>query len=58
MILAKGADISENTVVVPGTRPVTDDWAQQQGLNMACALIVKYRDEKSNAALALESVLC
>ena len=53
----KAADIPENAVVVPGTRPVVGDWAEQQGLNMACALIVKYRDEKSNAALALESVL-
>tara|TARA_R110000737_G_scaffold266698_3_gene274272 strand:+ start:487 stop:1236 length:750 start_codon:yes stop_codon:yes gene_type:complete len=57
MILAKGADIPENAVVVPGTRPVVGSWPEQQGLNMACALIVKYRDVKSNAALELESVL-
>ena len=57
VMLEKAADIPENAVVVPGTRPVVGDWAEQQGLNMACALIVKYRDEKSNAALALESVL-
>ena len=57
VILAKGADIPENAVVVPGTRPVAGQWAEQHGLNMACALIVKYRDEKSNAALELESVL-
>jgi len=56
-ILEKGADIPENAVVVPGTRPVVGGWAQQQGLNMACALIIKYRDEKSNAALELEAVL-
>jgi len=55
--LAKGADIPENAVVVPGTRPVAGAWAEQLGLNMACALIVKYRDEKSNAALELEAVL-
>jgi 2,3,4,5-tetrahydropyridine-2-carboxylate N-succinyltransferase len=57
VILEKGADIPQNAVVVPGTRPVTGNWAEQQGLSMACALIVKYRDEKSNAALELESVL-
>ncbi len=57
VILPKGADIPENAVVVPGTRPVAGRWAQEHGLNMACALIVKYRDEKSNAALALESLL-
>jgi 2,3,4,5-tetrahydropyridine-2-carboxylate N-succinyltransferase len=57
VILEKGADIPQNAVVVPGTRPVTGNWAEQQGLSMACALIVKYRDEKSNAALELEYVL-
>lgn len=57
VMLEKGADIPENAVVVPGTRPVKGGWAEQQGLNMACALIIKYRDEKSNAALELESVL-
>jgi len=57
VMLAKGADIPERAVVVPGTRPVNGDWAQAQGLSMACALIVKYRDEKSNASLELESIL-
>lgn len=57
IMLEKGADIPENAVVVPGTRPISGGWAEKQGLNMACALIVKYRDEKSNAALELESVL-
>lgn len=57
VMLAKGADIPERAVVVPGTRPVAGEWAQQNGLNMACALIVKYRDEKSNASLELESLL-
>ncbi|MEW6990294.1 2,3,4,5-tetrahydropyridine-2,6-dicarboxylate N-succinyltransferase [Colwelliaceae bacterium 6441] len=57
VMLEKGADIPERAVVVPGTRPVKGEWAQAQGLNMACALIVKYRDEKSNASLALESLL-
>ena len=57
VMLEKGADIPERAVVVPGTRPMKGDWAQSQGLNMACALIVKYRDEQSDAALELESVL-
>jgi len=57
VLLEKGADIPARAVVVPGTRPVKGDWAQSQGLNMACALIVKYRDEKSNASLELESLL-
>jgi len=53
----RGAEIPERAVVVPGTRPVRGEWAQAQGLNMACALIVKYRDEQSDASLELESVL-
>lgn len=53
----KGAPIPENAVVIPGTRPVSGEWAQSQGLNMACPLIVKYRDEKSDASLVLEDVL-
>lgn len=57
VMLEKGADIPERAVVVPGTRPVKGEWAEDHGLNMACALIVKYRDEKSNASLELESVL-
>jgi 2,3,4,5-tetrahydropyridine-2-carboxylate N-succinyltransferase len=57
IMLEKGADIPENAVVVPGTRPIQGGWAEAQGLNMACALIVKYRDEKSNASLELETLL-
>ena len=53
----KGAEIPERAVVVPGTRPVKGEWAEAQGLNMACALIVKYRDEQSDASLELESIL-
>ena len=53
----KGAEIPENAVVVPGTRPAKGEWAQAQGLSMACALIVKYRDEQSDVALELESIL-
>ncbi|WP_206485201.1 2,3,4,5-tetrahydropyridine-2,6-dicarboxylate N-succinyltransferase [Thalassotalea sp. G2M2-11] len=57
VMLEKGADIPERAVVVPGTRPIKGEWASSHGLNMACALIVKYRDEKSDASLELESVL-
>lgn len=57
VMLEKGADIPERAVVVPGTRPVSGDWAETHGLNMACALIVKYRDEQSDASLTLESLL-
>lgn len=53
----KGAPIPEGAVVVPGTRPVGSDWAGKQGLSIACPLIVKYRDEQSDASLVLEDAL-
>lgn len=55
--LDKGAAIPEGAVVIPGTRPMSGEWAREQGLNMACPLIVKYRDEQSDASLELEEVL-
>jgi len=55
--LEKGSPIPEGAVVIPGTRPVAGDWAVQQGLSMACPLIVKYRDEQSDASLELEEAL-
>ena len=55
--LEKGAPIPENAVVIPGSRPVGGDWAREQGLSMACPIIVKYRDEQSNASLELEEAL-
>lgn len=57
VLLEKGAPIPERAIVVPGTRPMKGEWAQSQGLTIACALIVKYRDEKSDASLELEAVL-
>lgn len=51
--------IPENAIVVPGSRPVNEklSWAKERGLTLNCALIVKYRDEKSEASLELESFL-
>lgn len=50
--------IPENAVVIPGSRPAgKSDFARQHGLSAACALIVKYRDERTDAATALESAL-
>lgn len=56
-VLEKGAPIPEQAVVIPGTRPMSGDWAQKQGLGVSCPLIVKYRDEKSDASLELEDAL-
>lgn len=49
--------IPEGVVVVPGSRPATQAYAQLQGLSLHCALIIKKRDAGSNASLILESIL-
>lgn len=56
-IRERGAEIPEGAVVIPGTRPMKSEWAQQEGLSMACPIIVKYRDENSDASLELEDAL-
>jgi len=58
-ILEKGEAIPSGAVVVPGNRPVSsnNEWAQKMGLSLKCAIIVKYRDEKSEASLILEDYL-
>ena len=49
--------IPKNAVVIPGTRPISSEWGKANNLNVSCALIIKYRDEKSNASLELEEAL-
>lgn len=51
--------IPENAVVVPGTRPVNKSlaWANKLNINLQCAIIIKYRDKKTDGALELESFL-
>jgi 2,3,4,5-tetrahydropyridine-2,6-dicarboxylate N-succinyltransferase len=56
-VLGKGAAIPEGAVVVPGTRPSGNEWANKQGLAINCALIIKYRDAGSEASLELENAL-
>lgn len=56
-MLPPGSDIPEGAVVISGTRPPSNEWARSQGLQMYAPMIVKYRDEKSNASLVLEDVL-
>jgi len=50
-------EIPERAVIVPGTRPAAGEYARAHGLAIACALIVKYRDEKTDRATALEDAL-
>ncbi|HJP86050.1 MAG TPA: 2,3,4,5-tetrahydropyridine-2,6-dicarboxylate N-succinyltransferase [Gemmatimonadaceae bacterium] len=54
---AKPLIIPENAVVVPGARAVKDEWGRREGLALQTPVIVKYRDEKTDAATALESWL-
>lgn len=58
-VLDRGSAIPENAVVVPGTRPMRADmkWATEQGLQLQCPIIIKYRDAKSDASLTLEQAL-
>ncbi|MDE3271509.1 2,3,4,5-tetrahydropyridine-2,6-dicarboxylate N-succinyltransferase [Pseudoalteromonas sp. SSM20] len=56
-VLEKGEPIPENAIVIPGSRPASNQWGREQGLSMSCALIVKYRDEQSDASLELEEAL-
>lgn len=51
--------IPEGAVVVPGTRPVSTklNWAKDMGLSLNCAIIVKYRDSKTDGSLQLEEFL-
>nr|WP_231138635.1 hypothetical protein [Francisella orientalis] len=50
-VLPKGSKIPENAVIVPGSRPINTSWAQENGLQSYCPIIIKYRDEKSDASL-------
>ena len=49
--------IPEGAVVVPGARRLDDPFAERNGLSLYTPVIVKYRDEKTDAAAALEDAL-
>ena len=49
--------VPEAAVVVPGTRPASGTFAEAVGLQLYAPAIVKYRDEQTDAATALEEVL-
>jgi 2,3,4,5-tetrahydropyridine-2-carboxylate N-succinyltransferase len=51
-------EVPERAVVVPGSRQVQgSDFAAEHGLALYAPLIVKYRDEKTDAATVLEDAL-
>jgi 2,3,4,5-tetrahydropyridine-2-carboxylate N-succinyltransferase len=53
----KPLSVPAGAVVVPGTRPASGEFAQKSGIQLYAPIIVKYRDEKTDAATALEEVL-
>ena len=50
-------EIPAGAVVVPGARAIRAAWAAEQGLAVQTPVIVKYRDERTDLATALESWL-
>src|SRR5437667_4428956 len=50
-------EIPAGAVVVPGSRAINTDKAREWGLSLYAPVIVKYRDEKPDAATQLEEVL-
>jgi 2,3,4,5-tetrahydropyridine-2-carboxylate N-succinyltransferase len=50
-------EIPYGAVVIPGSRPMKGSFAEQHGLSVATPLIVKYRDDKTDSATALEEAL-
>lgn len=49
--------IPAGAVVVPGARQVAHGWGKEQGLSLQTPVIVKYRDDKTDLATALEGWL-
>lgn len=50
-------EIPVGAVVVPGARAVTTERGREWGLSLYAAVIVKYRDEKTDTAVRLEDYL-
>ncbi|MBV9496417.1 MAG: 2,3,4,5-tetrahydropyridine-2,6-dicarboxylate N-succinyltransferase [Acidobacteria bacterium] len=50
-------EIPFGAVVVPGSRPMKGAFAEQHQLSMSTPIIIKYRDEKTDSATALEEAL-
>lgn len=49
--------IPAGAVVVPGSRPASGEAAREAGIQLYVPVIVKYRDERTDAATALEDAL-
>lgn len=49
--------IPENAVVIPGARAINSPYGREHGLSVSTPLIIKYRDDKTDAKTALEDIL-
>jgi 2,3,4,5-tetrahydropyridine-2-carboxylate N-succinyltransferase len=54
---ARPLEIPAGAVVVPGARSVRAEWGRSQHLSLQTPVIVKYRDEQTDVATALEAWL-
>jgi 2,3,4,5-tetrahydropyridine-2-carboxylate N-succinyltransferase len=50
-------EIPSGAVVIPGSRPMKGEFANAHGLHVSTPVIMKYRDEKTDGATALEDAL-
>jgi len=53
----KPLEIPEGAVLVPGARAINTDFGKEHGLSLASPMIIKYRDEKTDAKTALETAI-
>ena len=53
----RSLEIPAGAVVVQGSRAVTNNFGKENGLSIYCPIIVKYRDEKTDASTKLEDYL-
>jgi 2,3,4,5-tetrahydropyridine-2-carboxylate N-succinyltransferase len=49
--------VPEEAIVVPGSRATTHPLGKKHGLSLQAAVIVKYRDSKTDARVQLEDLL-
>ena len=49
--------VPAGAVVVPGTRRANGEFAEAHGLALSAAIVVKYRDDRTDARVALEEAL-
>lgn len=49
--------VPANAVIVPGSRPIAKPYARELGLHVYAPMLIKYRDDKTDASTAIEAAL-